>query len=124
RVQFHWDREGVYDDKAFAWVRVTEGWAGAGFGTMVLPRVGHEVLIAFAEGNPDQPMVVGRLHGGSNPVPTGLPAGRAQTVWRSKSSPSSSGYHELSFDDTAGRERVFLRSERYMVKVAAATETE
>ena len=82
-----------------------EGWAGAGFGMVALPRVGQEVLVAFSEGNPDQPVIVGRLYGGSNPVPNGLPAGRAQTVWRSRSSPASSGFHELSFDDTAGREK-------------------
>jgi type VI secretion system secreted protein VgrG len=124
RVQFHWDREGKYDDHSFAWVRPGEGWAGAGFGMVTLPRVGQEVLVAFSEGNPDQPVIVGRLFGGSNPVPNGLPAGQAQTVWRSRSSPGSSGFHELSFDDTAGREKVFLRSERDLEKVVVAAETE
>jgi type VI secretion system secreted protein VgrG len=124
RVQFHWDREGKYDDHAFAWVRVCEGWGGAGFGVVTLPRVGQEVLVAFTEGNPDQPVIVGRLFGGSNPVPNGLPAGKTQTVWRTRSSPASSGFHELSFDDTAGREKVFLRSERDLEKVVVAAETE
>jgi type VI secretion system secreted protein VgrG len=124
RVQLHWDREGAYDEHSFAWVRPGEGWAGAGFGMITIPRVGQEVLVAFSEGNPDQPVIVGRLFGGSNPVPNGLPGAQAQTVWRSRSSPGSSGYHELSFDDTTGREKVFLRSERDLEKVVVLAETE
>jgi type VI secretion system secreted protein VgrG len=124
RVRFHWDRLAGYDDHAFAWVRAGEGWAGSGFGMVTLPRIGQEVLVAFSEGNPDQPVIVGRLFGGSNPVPNGLPAGRTQTVWRTRATPGSSGFHELSFDDTAGRERVFLRSERDLEKVVVAAETE
>jgi type VI secretion system secreted protein VgrG len=124
RVRFHWDREGIADDHRSAWVRVDEGWAGAGFGTIAVPRVGQEVVVAFYEGNPDQPVIVGRVYDASNPVPRPLPGSAAESLWRTRSSPGSPGYHELSFDDSAGRERVFLRSERDLTKVVVREETE
>jgi type VI secretion system secreted protein VgrG len=124
RVRFHWDREGVYDDHRSAWVRVGDGWAGSGFGMIAVPRVGQEVLVAFYEGNPDQPLIVGRVHDGSNPVSHGLPAAMAHSVWRTSSSPKSAGYNELSFDDTAGRERVSLRAERDLTKLVVREEKE
>jgi type VI secretion system secreted protein VgrG len=124
RVRFHWDREGVADDHRSAWVRVDDGWAGAGFGIIALPRVGQEVLVAFLEGNPDQPVVVGRVYDTSNPAPRPLPGGATESLWRTQSSPGGAGYHELSFDDSAGRERVMLRSERDLQKYVVAEETE
>jgi type VI secretion system secreted protein VgrG len=123
RVRFHWDREGVADDHRSAWVRVDDGWAGAGFGMIALPRVGQEVLVAFYDGNPDQPVVIGRVHDASNPAPRPLPGRAAESVWRTASSPAG-GYHELSFDDGDGRERVFLRSERDLQKVVVREEVE
>ena len=124
RVRFHWDREGGYDDHRSAWVRVDDGWAGGGFGMIAVPRLGQEVLVAFYEGNPDQPVIVGRVHGGSNPTPAKLPAAMAQSTWRTSSSPQSAGYNELSFDDTAGRERLTLRAEHDLEKVVVREETE
>ena len=124
RVRFHWDREGVADDHRSAWVRVDDGWAGVGFGMIALPRVGQEVVVAFYEGNPDQPVIIGRVHDASNPAPRPLPGSQAESVWRTSSVPGGRGYHELSFDDAAGRERVFLRSERDLEKVVVREEVE
>ncbi len=124
RVRFHWDREGGYDDHRSAWVRVDDGWAGGGFGMIAVPRVGQEVLVSFYEGNPDQPVIIGRVHGGSNPTPAKLPAAMAQSTWRTSSSPKSTGYSELSFDDTAGRERLTLRAEHDLEKVVVLEEIE
>ncbi|APR80422.1 Putative vgr related protein [Minicystis rosea] len=124
RVRFHWDREAALDDRAFAWVRVAEGWAGAGFGMIAIPRVGQEVLVSFYEGNPDQPVIVGRLFDAENPAPTNLPGGKTRFAWRTRSTPRSSGYHELSFDDAAGKELVTLRSERDLEKVVVAAEVD
>src|SRR5262249_36585012 len=59
RLRFHWDREGALDDDRTPWVRVAEGWAGAGWGVLAAPRVGQEVLVGFLEGDPDQPVIVG-----------------------------------------------------------------
>src|SRR5205085_3733369 len=62
RVQFHWDREGKWDDGSSCWMRVSQGWAGHGFGMIVIPRIGHEVLVGFFEGDPDNPVIVGRVY--------------------------------------------------------------
>ena len=129
RVRFHWDREGSAassDDHHSAWVRVDEGWAGSGFGMISIPRVGQEVVVAFYEGNPDQPVIVGRVYDQANPVPQGLPGALAVSTWRTSSSPSATGagYHELTFDDTAGRDRFLLRSERDLEKIVVREEVE
>src|SRR5262249_54276479 len=60
RVQFHWDRDGKHDDKSSCWIRVSQGWAGTAFGMITIPRIGQEVLVSFWEGNPDEPVIVGR----------------------------------------------------------------
>src|SRR5262249_21062448 len=73
RVQFHWDREGKHDEGSSCWMRVSQGWAGASYGMVAIPRVGHEVLVAFLEGDPDHPVVVGRLYNATAPVPYELP---------------------------------------------------
>ncbi|MDU0592369.1 type VI secretion system tip protein TssI/VgrG, partial [Pseudomonas aeruginosa] len=74
RVQFHWDREGQGDDKSSCWLRVASGWAGNGYGGIVIPRVGMEVLVDFLEGDPDQPLVSGCVYHAAHPVPYELPA--------------------------------------------------
>ncbi|WP_438019377.1 type VI secretion system tip protein TssI/VgrG [Sorangium sp. So ce315] len=80
RVQFPWDRLGEHDEHSSCWLRVGQGWAGAGYGLFALPRVGQEVLVAFLEGDPDQPVVVGRLSNALNPVPLKLPEERTQSL--------------------------------------------
>jgi type VI secretion system secreted protein VgrG len=124
RLRFPWDREGAYDDRRSPWVRVSEGWAGAAFGMITLPRVGQEVLVAHDEGDPDRPVVVGRVFDAPCPAPHGLPAGQARGVLRSRSSPGSDGFHEIALDDTSGRELVLLRSERDLEKVVKRDEIE
>jgi type VI secretion system secreted protein VgrG len=112
RVRFLWDRSGATDDLSSCWIRVSQGWAGAGFGLWTLPRVGQEVLIQFLEGNPDEPIVVGRAPNALNPPPYPLPANATKAVWRSRSTPDADGFNEISFEDRAGRERFFERAER------------
>ena len=124
RVQFPWDREGKFDDSASAWVRVSQAAAGAGFGVTSIPRVGDEVLVAFVGGDPDQPVVVGRVHNGTHPVPFKLPENRAVTGIRTASTPRSGGYNEIRFDDTQGRELVHVQAERCLTKVVKGDETE
>ena len=124
RVQFPWDREGAHDERSSAWVRVSYGWAGAGFGMVSVPRIGQEVVIAFLGGDPDQPIVVGRLYNGTHPPPHTLPEGKTISAWRSRSTPSSEGYNELYFDDRAGAELVYLRAERDREKLVRHDERE
>jgi type VI secretion system secreted protein VgrG len=118
RLRFPWDREGQRDADRTPWVRVAEGWAGAGWGMITVPRVGQEVLVAFLEGDPDQPVVVGRVHDASSPPPEVLPAARTRSVLRSRSSPGADGHHEIAFDDRRGHELVQVRSERDLETVA------
>ena len=102
RVQFHWDREGKHDENSSCWMRVSQGWAGSGYGMVALPRVGQEVLVAFLEGNPDQPVVVGRLFSSTAKPPFGLPAEKTKSGWRTASSPGGGGYNEIMFEAAKG----------------------
>ncbi len=111
KVRLHWDRFGATDDASSCWLRVSQGWAGAGFGWFALPRVGHEVLVGFVGGDPDHPVVVGQLHNGMAPPPFPLPDDKTKTGLRTHSTPQG-GFNELSFEDALGREKVFLRAER------------
>jgi type VI secretion system secreted protein VgrG len=121
RVQFHWDREGKYDEKSSCWMRVSQPWAGGSFGMINIPRVGHEVLVEFYEGDPDCPVISGRVFNGTTAVPWSLPDNQTKSGWRSNSLPSSahSGYNEISFEDRAGNEEIHVQAEKnltYIVK--------
>ncbi len=87
RVQFHWDREGARDERSSCWLPVSQAWGGAGFGAVNLPRIGQEVLVDFLNGDPDRPVVVGRVFTRSQPTPYALPAHRAVSGIRSESTP-------------------------------------
>ncbi|MBW2528433.1 MAG: type VI secretion system tip protein VgrG, partial [Deltaproteobacteria bacterium] len=114
RVQFSWDREGSFDSRSSIWMRVAQAWAGAGYGIRATPRVGHEVLVAFLDGDPDAPLIVGSVH---NEVEKGafkLPDNKTVSSWRSCSSPGGEGFNELRFDDAKDREHVYFQAERNM----------
>jgi type VI secretion system secreted protein VgrG len=112
RVQFPWDREAKGDEKSSCWIRVSQGWSGAGFGLWTLPRVGQEVLVGFLAGDPDEPIIVGRAPNAHNPPPYALPAHETKTVWRSRSTPGGEGFNEISFEDKRGEERLYERAEK------------
>jgi type VI secretion system secreted protein VgrG len=130
RVQFPWNRGGEFDRGVSCWVRVSQGWAGQGYGLFTVPRVGHEVLVGFFEGDPDQPVVVGRLFNGLAQQPYPLPAAKAVTSWVSASTPrpdpddGEARYNEIAFDDTSGAESMFVRAERDLTRVVHANEIE
>jgi type VI secretion system secreted protein VgrG len=123
RVQFHWNREGHFDRGVSCWARVSQGWAGPGSGMTMIPRVGNEVLVGFMEGNPDQPVVVGRVHNALSPVPYKLPKASAVSTWRSLSSPGGAGSNEILFDDTADRELLYMRASKDAAKLVKQDET-
>ncbi|MCP3144833.1 type VI secretion system Vgr family protein [Pyxidicoccus xibeiensis] len=112
KVQFHWDREGKKDDKASCWIRVSQAWAGPGWGALYLPRIGHEVVVEFLEGDPDRPIVTGSVYNGQNPTPIDLPGSKTQSTLRSSSSPGGDGSNELRFEDAAGSELVYLHAQK------------
>jgi type VI secretion system secreted protein VgrG len=114
RVQFPWDREHGFDKHSSVWTRVSQGWAGAGYGLFTIPRVGHEVLIAFLDGDPDCPLVVGRAHNAAAPAPYPLPANATVSTWKTSSTPSGDGFNELRFEDASGREHVYLQAQKDM----------
>lgn len=129
RVQFHWDREHGYDADSSCWTRVSQGWAGTGFGMIAIPRVGQEVLVAFHDGDPDMPVIVGRLFNKTSKVPYELPKNKTRSGWRSESSGGASrsgeprGYNELMFEDAIGHEAVSMRAERDLSTLVKAGET-
>ncbi|GMV45003.1 MAG: hypothetical protein AMXMBFR66_04010 [Pseudomonadota bacterium] len=113
KVQFHWDREGKKDAGSSCWLRVASGWAGAGFGMLVLPRIGQEVVVAFLEGDPDQPLVVGSVYNAANMPPYELPANKTVMSLKSRSfKGGAADYNELRFDDAQGSEYLMLRAQK------------
>lgn len=114
KIEFHWDRAGLNCERSSCWVRVSSNWAGNGFGAMTLPRVGMEVVVTFLEGDPDQPLITGCVVNKLTPVPYKLPEHKTRTVLRSRSSPDTGGYNELTLEDRAGQELVYLRAQRDM----------
>jgi type VI secretion system secreted protein VgrG len=112
KVQFHWDREGQNNDKSSCWIRVTQAWAGPGWGAWYLPRIGQEVVVEFLEGDPDRPIVTGSVYNGENPTPITLPDHKTQSTLRSNSSPGGEGSNELRFEDSAGHEQVYLHAQK------------
>ncbi|HHH31766.1 MAG TPA: type VI secretion system tip protein VgrG, partial [Polyangiaceae bacterium] len=112
RVQFPWDREGQKDENSSCWMRVSQGWAGAGYGGIHIPRIGQEVLVSFLDGDPDQPIVVGRVYNEAEPVPYKLPENKTVSTFKSDTSPKSGGFNELRFEDAAGRELIYVQAEK------------
>jgi type VI secretion system secreted protein VgrG len=127
RVQLAWDREQGFDEKSSCWVRVSQAWAGSGFGMMALPRVGQEVLVGFLGGDPDQPVVVGRVFNAENTTPWKLPENRTKTGLRTASVPSVAGddaYNEIAFEDKKGHELVTIQAEKDLELVVKGNENE
>ena len=106
-VRFHWDLSGAFSMRC----RVSQNWAGAGWGGMVIPRIGMEVVVEFLEGDPDKPLVTGNVFNGKNNTPYPLPEHKTKAVWRSKTH-KGNGFNEISFEDEKGREKVYLHAER------------
>ncbi|TVO31782.1 type VI secretion system Vgr family protein [Vibrio algivorus] len=114
RIQFPWDREAkdnTLNEHSSCWVQVSQGWAGSQYGMVALPRVGHEVIVSFLDGDPDQPIVTGRAFNAKNMPPYSLPDNKTKTVWRSKSH-QGEGFNEISFEDQAGLEQVYLHAQK------------
>ncbi|HEX5127438.1 MAG TPA: type VI secretion system tip protein TssI/VgrG [Rhodocyclaceae bacterium] len=114
KVQFHWDRVGAKDDKSSCWIRVSQGWAGLTWGAMHIPRVGQEVIVDFLEGDPDQPIVTGRVYNAEKMPPYTLPDNKTQSGLKSRSSPNGTAenFNELRFEDKKDNEDVYFQAEK------------
>ena len=112
KIQFHWDRIGGKDENSSGWVRVSQSWAGAGYGTFFLPRVGEEVIVDFLNGDLRRPVIVGRLYNGENTPPHSLPGNKTISTIKSVSSKGGGGSNELRFEDKKGAEEIYLHAEK------------
>ncbi len=112
KVELLWDRRDLRKGNPTMWVRVSQAWAGANLGIVTLPRIGDEVLVSYLGGNPDQPIIVGRVHNALSRTPLALPdPDRTLSIWRSRTI-GGDGYNEILMDDAQGAERLWLRAER------------
>jgi len=111
-VQFFWDRAGQADDKTSCWLRVSNSWAGDGYGAIAIPRVGMEVLVTFLEADPDLPLVTGCLYHAEHQAPYDLPANKTRSVFKTLSSPGGGGCNELRIEDRKGAEQIYIHAQR------------
>ncbi len=111
-VQFPWDREGQNNEKSSCFVRVTQSWAGKQWGAVVLPRIGQEVIVSFLEGDPDQPIITGRVYNAEQMPPYKLPDEQTKSTMKSMSSKGGGGFNEFRFEDKKGSEQVFMHGEK------------
>ena len=123
KIKFYWDRISPDDDTASCWVRVAQIWAGNSFGGMFMPRVGQEVIVEFLEGNPDRPIITGRVYNATQVVPYALPDNATRSTIKSSSSKGNNGYNELRFEDKAGAEEVFFQAQKDYTKQVLHNET-
>ena len=114
KVQFHWDRYGEANENSSCWIRVAHVWAGKGWGSIHTPRIGQEVIVDFLEGDPDQPIITGRVYNKDNMPPYELPANKTISGTKSNSSKGGEGFNELRFEDKKGEEQVFVHAEKNM----------
>ncbi|WP_338882206.1 type VI secretion system tip protein VgrG [Aeromonas hydrophila] len=113
KLQFPWDRYGANNDQSSCWVRVSQGWAGGQYGMMAVPRIGHEVIVSFLEGDPDQPIVTGRTYHATNQTPYVLPEHKTRTLLRTDTH-KGQGFNELRFEDEASREQIYIHAQKDM----------
>jgi hypothetical protein len=114
KVQFHWDREGKKDANSSCWLRVAQVWAGKGWGAFFWPRIGHEVVVVFEEGDPDQPLIIGSAYNAQNMPWFGLPANKQLGGFKSASERGTirKNFNGLVFNDEKGQEHLSIHSER------------
>ncbi|WP_336368249.1 type VI secretion system Vgr family protein [Marinobacter sp. C2H3] len=123
KVRFPWDRYAGNDEHSSAWLRVSQAWAGGQYGVMALPRVGHEVIVSFLDGDPDQPIITGRTYHAVNTAPYPLPEHKTRTLLRTHTH-KGEGSNELRFEDAAGAEHVFLQAWKDLDLVTGKNHTE
>ncbi|WP_437649638.1 type VI secretion system Vgr family protein [Sorangium sp. So ce362] len=122
KVEFRWDRRDLHEGNPTRFVRVSQGWAGLDYGMVMLPRVNEEVIIAYLDGDPDEPVVVGRLHNAWSVSPLKLPAEKTRSIWKSKTSPGGDGFNQIMMEDKKGAELLELHAHRDNVVTVGANQ--
>jgi type VI secretion system secreted protein VgrG len=114
KVQFHWDREGKKDENSSCWIRVAQNWAGKNWGIVFNPRIGQEVIVDFLEGDPDRPIIVGRIYNAEQMPPYALPGEQTKSTIKSRSSKGggTDNFNEIRFEDKKGSEQVLIHAEK------------
>jgi type VI secretion system secreted protein VgrG len=112
KVQFHWDHYGKADENSSCWVRVAQVWAGKQWGSVYTPRVGQEVIVEFLEGDPDRPIITGRVYNEVALPPYELPAKKTISTTKSNSTKGGQGFNEIRFEDNKGEEQLFFHAEK------------
>ncbi|WP_367646316.1 type VI secretion system Vgr family protein [Variovorax paradoxus] len=115
KVQFPWDQQGKKDDKSSCWIRVSQMWAGKGWGALFLPRIGQEVVVSYVDGDPDRPLVSGSVYNGTNPTPVSLPGMSTQSTLRSRSTKNGEAGNEMRFEDKKDAEQFYLHAQKDML---------
>jgi type VI secretion system secreted protein VgrG len=125
KLQFHWDRYGASNENSSCWVRVAQVWAGKNWGAMHIPRIGQEVIVDFLEGDPDRPIITGRVYNADQMPPYSLPANMTQSGLKSRSSKGGSGenFNEIRFEDKKGEEQVYIHAEKNQDNLVENNET-
>ncbi|EXJ09824.1 hypothetical protein D791_03152 [Nitrincola nitratireducens] len=113
KIQFPWDRYGQNNENSSCWVRVSHQWAGKNWGSIYIPRIGQEVIVDFYDGNPDRPIITGRVYNAEQMPPNSLPANKTRSTIRSKSH-KGKGFNEFSFEDEAGNEFIYIHAQKNM----------
>jgi type VI secretion system secreted protein VgrG len=111
KVRFPWDRYAANNEHSSAWLRVSQGWAGGQYGFIAIPRIGHEVIVSFLDGDPDQPIITGRTHHATNTPPYALPEHKTRTTLKTRTH-KGEGSNELRFEDEADQEQVYLHAQK------------
>src|SRR3989454_1398067 len=116
KVQFHWDRNGKKNEDSSCWVRVATSWAGKSWGSIQIPRMGQEVIVDFLEGDPDRPIITGRVYNAEQTPPYALPGDQTQSGVKSRSSKGGGGdnFNEIRFEDNKGSEEIVIHAEKDM----------
>ena len=116
KVQFFWDRLGKKNENSSCWIRVSQSWAGKNWGAVFLPRIGQEVIVDFLEGDPDQPLITGRVYNAEQMPPYTLPDKQTRSTFQSRSSKGggNANYNEIRFEDLKGHEQIFINAEKDM----------
>ena len=114
KVQFHWDRYGQSNENSSCWIRVSQLWAGAKWGGMHIPRIDQEVIVSFMEGDPDKPVITGRVYNDDCMPPYDLPANKTQSGIKSRSSKDGtpSNFNEVRMEDKKGSEELYIQAEK------------
>ncbi|WP_439850297.1 type VI secretion system Vgr family protein [Pseudomonas syringae] len=114
KVHFHWDRHDQSNENSSCWIRVSQAWAGKNWGSMQIPRIGQEVIVSFLEGDPDRPIITGRVYNAEQTVPYDLPANATQSGMKSRSSKGGTpaNFNEIRMEDKKGAEQLYIHAER------------